>query len=218
MTEPGLHYKLPLIEDVVRRSNQLLNLETPNLQVIASNNDRLQVDAFLRYKIVDLLKFYQTLQTEESSESQLGYILNSAIRRVLADADLTQIVRDDRAKLMDRIRTEVNGETQRFGIETVDVRIRRADLPQQISEKVYDRMRSEARAPGGRVPRPRQGRPLRRSSPTPIARSRSCSATPSSRPTRSAAQGEAERNKIFADAYGKDTDFFAFFRADGCLR
>ena len=211
VTEPGLHYKLPLIEDVVRRSNQLLNLETPNLQVIASNNDRLQVDAFLRYKIVDLLKFYQTLQTEESSESQLGYILNSAIRRVLADADLTQIVRDDRAKLMDRIRTEVNGETQRFGIETVDVRIRRADLPQQISEKVYDRMRSERELQAAEYRA--RGREAAQKIVADADRQVAIllgNAQQTADTVRG--QGEAERNKIFADAYGKDTDFFAFFR------
>ena len=97
VTEPGLHFKIPLIENVITRSNQILNLESPNQEVLASDNTRIQVDAFLRYKITDLLKFYQSVQTVDRANGQLGYVLNSAIRRVLGEADLTQIVRDDRA-------------------------------------------------------------------------------------------------------------------------
>ena len=123
VTDPGLHFKIPLVENVITRSNQILNLESPNQEVLASDNTRIQVDAFLRYRIVDLLKFYQSVQTVDRANSQLGYVLNSAIRRVLGDADLSQIVRTDRQNLMNRIRGEVNTETERLGIDAIDVRI-----------------------------------------------------------------------------------------------
>ena len=211
VADPGLHFKLPFIENVVERSNQILNLETPDLGVIASDNTRLQVDAFLRYRIVDLLKFYQSLQTKERADNQLGALLNSAIRRVLGDADLSQIVRDDRAKLMERIRFDMNQETEKFGIDAVDVRIRRADLPQQISEQVYKRMNSERDLTAAQI----------------LAKGREAAQKIVADADRQVVvligdaqqkadtvrgEGEAQRNKIFADAYGKDQDFFAFFR------
>ena len=141
--DPGLHFKLPFVENVVTFPNLILDLESPNQEVLASDNTRIQVDAFLRYKITDPLRFYQTVQTVDYANNQLGYILNSAIRRVLGEADLTQIVSADRSALMGKISGQVNVETERLGIAAIDVRIRRADLPQQISEQVYKRMNSE---------------------------------------------------------------------------
>ena len=214
VTEPGLHFKMPLIEDVIVRSNQILNLESPNQEVLASDNTRIQVDAFLRYKIVDLLKFYQSVQTTDRANNQLGYVLNSAIRRVLGDADLSQIVRTDRQGLMNRIRGEVNTESERLGIDTLDVRIRRADLPEQISEQVYQRMNSE---------RNREAASYR-------AQGQQEAQTIHAEADRNAVvivgdaqqkadtlrgEGDAQRNKIFADAYGRDPDFFAFYRLMG---
>lgn len=211
VTEPGLHFKIPLIENVVTRSNQILNLESPNQEVLASDNTRIQVDAFLRYKIVDLLKFYQSVQTVDRANNQLGYVLNSAIRRVLGDADLMQIVRDDRAALMEKIRVEVNRETGHLGIDAIDVRIRRADLPQQISEQVYQRMNSERarEAAEYRAQGQEESQKIKAKADRDVVVLLG-NATQQSDQTRG--EGEAMRNKIFAEAYGKDPDFFAFYR------
>ena len=211
VTEPGLHFKIPLIENVVTRSNQILNLESPNQEVLASDNTRIQVDAFLRYKITDLLKFYQSVQTVDRANGQLGYILNSAIRRVLGEADLSQIVRDQRAALMEKIRVEVNGQTERLGIDAVDVRIRRADLPQQISEQVYQRMNSERarEAAEYRAKGNEESQTIKAKADRDVVVLLG-NAQQTADQTRG--EGEAERNKIFAEAYGKDPDFFAFYR------
>ena len=214
VSEPGLHFKIPAIENVVTRSNQILNLESPNQEVLASDNTRIQVDAFLRYKIVDLLKFYQSVQTVDRANSQLGYVLNSAIRRVLGEANLTQIVRDDRASLMEKIRVEVNNQSERLGINAVDVRIRRADLPQQISEQVYQRMNSERarEAAEYRAKGNEESQTIKAKADRDVVVLLG-NATQQADQTRG--EGEATRNKIFADAYGKDPDFFAFYRLMG---
>ena len=214
VTDPGLHFKIPLIENVISRSNQILNLESPNQEVLASDNTRIQVDAFLRYKIVDLLKFYQSVQTVDRANNQLGYILNSAIRRVLGDADLSQIVRTDRQNLMNHIRGEVNTETERLGIDAIDVRIRRADLPEQISEQVYQRMNSERNreAASYRAQGQQEAQTIRakadRDAVVLIGDAQQKADT-------LRGEGDAQRNKIFADAYGRDPDFFAFYRLMG---
>ena len=212
VTEPGLNFKVPLIEQVIDIDKRILNLESPNQEVLASDNTRIQVDAFLRYRIVDPLEFYQTVQTVRQADSQLGYIMNSAIRRVLGEADLTQIVRDDRSALMAKIRDQVNTEAQRLGINAVDVRIRRADLPRQISEQVFARMNSERareaaeyRAKGAQEKQTIEAKADRDVTVLIGDAQRQADQL--------RGEGEAIRNKIFADAYGKDADFFAFYRS-----
>ena len=211
-TEPGLHFKVPLIEQVIDIDKRILNLESPNQEVLASDNTRIQVDAFLRYRIVDPLEFYQTVQTVRQADSQLGYIMNSAIRRVLGEADLTQIVRDDRSALMAKIRDQVNNEAQRLGIDAVDVRIRRADLPRQISEQVFARMNSERareaaeyRAKGAQEKQTIEAKADR--DVTVLLGDAQQQAD------QVRGEGEAIRAKVFANAYGKDADFFAFYRS-----
>ncbi|HET6379147.1 MAG TPA: protease modulator HflC [Methylocella sp.] len=212
VTTPGLHFKYPFIENVVFLDNRILAVEAPKQEVLASDNNRLEVDSFLRYRIVDPLKFYQTVGSPERANSQLGFILNSAVRRVLGDADMTQIVRENRAELMVKIRDQVNQEGGRLGISAVDVRIRRADLPRQISEKVFSRMQSE---------RAREAAEYRAKG-SETAQTITATADRDVVVIRGNAQrqadqirgeGEAERNRIFAEAYGKDPDFFAFYRS-----
>ena len=143
ITTPGIHFKIPFIEKVVFLDNRILDLETSKQEVLASDNNRIDVDAFLRYKIVDPLRFYQSVGDTQRGEGQLINVLNSAVRRVLGEANLPQIVRDQRSQLMVRIREQVEQEASKFGVTIKDVRIRRADLPRQISEKVYSRMQTE---------------------------------------------------------------------------
>ena len=151
------------------------------------------------------------MQTVDRANSQIGYILNSAIRRVLGDADLTQIVRDDRAALMEKIRVEVNRETERLGIDTIDVRIRRADLPQQISEQVYQRMNSERarEAAEYRAQGQEESQKIKAKADRDVV---VLLGNAQQQADQTRGEGEATRNKIFADAYGKDPDFFAFYR------
>lgn len=212
VTTPGLHFKFPFIENVVYLDNRILVVEAPKQEVLASDNNRLEVDSFLRYRIIDPLKFYQTVGTPELANSQLGFILNSAVRRVLGEATQTQIVRDNRADLMAKIREQMNQEGGRLGISAVDVRIRHADLPRQISEQVFKRMQSERareaaeyRAKGAQQKLTIEAQADRQVVVLLGDARRQADQT--------RGEGDAERNRIFAEAYGKDADFFAFYRS-----
>ena len=211
VTTPGLHFKTPLLESVVYLDNRILDLETPQQEVLATDNQRILVDAFVRYHIVDPLKFYQTVGTVQRANNQLGSVLSSALRRVLGEATLPQIVRDQRAELMVKIRDLVNTEGGRLGVAVNDVRIRRADLPSQLSEKIYSRMQSERareaaeyRAQGAEKSQTIRANADREAV---VIRAEAQRQADTLRGT-----GEAERNRIFAEAFGKDPDFFAFYR------
>jgi modulator of FtsH protease HflC len=212
VSTPGLHYKLPFVENVVYLDNRILDIETPNQEVLASDNTRIQVDAFLRYRIVDPLRFYQSVGTIERGNNQLGYILNSAIRRVLGEADLTQIVTSNRQALMTRIRDQVNAESERLGVSAVDVRIRRADLPKQISEQVFSRMITERNreATEYRARGAEQAQKIRAKADRDIV---VLLGEAQQQADQARGQGDAMRNEIFAAAYGKDPNFFAFYRS-----
>ena len=212
VTEPGLHFKWPLIESVVFIDKRILDLETPQQEVLASDNQRLEVDAFVRYRIADALKFYQTVGSVGGADNQLGSVLNSAVRRVLGDADQTQIVRDQRLALTGKIRDQVDAEAKKFGLDIVDARIRRVDLPRQISEKVFDRMRTE------RAREAAEYRALGAQEAAQIKASAQRDATVIVAEAQQQAEtlrgdGDAERARIFADAFGQDADFFAFYRS-----
>jgi membrane protease subunit HflC len=212
VTEPGLHFKLPLIETVVYLDNRILDLESAKQEVLASDNQRLEVDAFVRYKIANALKFYQTVGSVAGADNQLASVLNSALRRVLGDANQTQIVRDERQALTAKIRDQVNREAERFGVAVVDARIRRVDLPRQISEKVFDRMRTE------RAREAAEYRALGQQDAQQIRSSAQRDATVIVAEAQQKADsmrgdGEAERNRIFAEAFNKDPDFFGFYRS-----
>jgi membrane protease subunit HflC len=209
---PGLHFKIPFIENVVLLDKRILDLEMPQQEVLASDNTRIEVDAFLRYKIVDPLKFYQSVGTIPRGEIQLGFILNSAVRRVLGDVDFTQIVSTEREKLMGDIRNEVNAQCSKLGVLAVDTRIRRADLPKQISEKVFSRMQSEwaREAALNRAQGTEQAQEIKAKADRDVV---VLLADAQQKADQIRGQGDASRNKIFAQAYGRDPDFFAFYRS-----
>src|ERR1700719_1610099 len=143
VTDPGLHLKSPLIDSVIYIDKRILDLESPAQELIASDQKRLVVDAFARYRIQDPLKFYQTVGSQEAANSRLATLLVSALRRVLGEASFIQVVRDERPQLTQRMREQLDHEAGAFGIAVVDVRIRRADLPEQNSQAVYQRMQTE---------------------------------------------------------------------------
>ena len=211
VTDAGLHFKKPLVESVVYLDNRILDLETPQQEVLASDNQRILVDAFVRYHIADPLKFYQTVGSVSRANNQLASVLNSALRRVLGEATLPQIVRDQRAQLMVKIRDLVNTEGTRLGVAVNDVRIRRADLPRELSEKIYSRMQSERarEAAEYRAQGSEQAQTIKAKADRDVVVIKA-EAQRQADTLRGA--GDAERNRIFAEAYGKDPGFFSFYR------
>src|SRR5262245_56560814 len=143
VSQPGLNFKAPFIDTVISIDKRILDLENPSQEVIASDQKRLVVDAFARYRVRDPLRFYQSVGSVEGANSRLSPFLNSALRRVLGEATLTHVVRDQREELVAHGRSQLDREAQQFGIQVVDVRIRRADLPEQNSQAVYKRMQTE---------------------------------------------------------------------------
>ncbi len=212
ITDPGLHFKIPFIENVVFLDNRILSAESPNLEVLASDNQRLEVDSFVRYKIVDPLRFYQTVGGILGANNQLASVLNSAVRRVLSEANQQQIVRDERAALIVKIREQANLEAHKFGVEIVDARIRRVDLPQQISEKVFGRMQTERarEAAEYRAQGSEQAQKITAKADRDVI---VLKAEAQRQADQIKGEGDAERNRIFAEAFGKDPDFFAFYRS-----
>ncbi|QIO32208.1 protease modulator HflC [Bradyrhizobium sp. 1(2017)] len=211
ITDPGLHFKAPW-NSVINIDKRILDLENPSQEAIASDQKRLVVDAFARYRIKNALRFYQSVGSIQAANLQLTTLLNAALRRVLGEVTFINVVRDDREKLMLRIRDQLDREADGYGIEVVDVRIRRADLPEQNSQAVYLRMKTERereaaefRAQGGQKAQEIKSRADREA--TVIV----AEANSQAEQTRGA--GDAERNRLFAEAYSKDTDFFAFFRS-----
>ncbi len=211
-TEPGLHFKWPLIDNVVLIDKRILDLENPAQEVIASDQKRLVVDAFARYRIQNALQFYQAVGSIEGANSRLSTLLNSGLRRVLGETTFTHVVRDERAQLMARIREQLDREAKPFGIEVVDVRIRRADLPEQNSQAVYQRMQTERQREAAefRAMGSQRGQEIRSRADRDVT---VMIAEATSRAEQIRGEGDSERNRIFADAFNKDRDFFAFYRA-----
>tara|TARA_B100000579_G_scaffold110962_1_gene88627 strand:- start:95 stop:967 length:873 start_codon:yes stop_codon:yes gene_type:complete len=212
IVEPGLQVKIPFIQNVVFLDRRILNLDAPPEEVIASDQKRLIVDAYARFKIVDPLKFYISVGDERVARSRLSTIINSRIRSVLGKQSLATLLSEDRTKQMAIIQEGVNTEAENFGIEIIDVRIKRADLPQANSEAIYKRMQTE---------REREAKEFR-------AKGAEMAVTITSTADKEVTvllanakkeseimkgEGDGQRNRIFANAFGKDPEFFAFYRA-----
>ena len=210
-TEPGLHFKVPFTDAVIPVDKRILDLENPSQEVIASDQKRLVVDAFARYRIKDALKFYQSVGSIQAANIQLTTLLNASLRRVLGEVTFIQVVRDEREALMGRIRDQLDHEADGYGIEVVDVRIRRADLPEQNSQAVYERMKTERQREAAefRAQGAQKAQEIRANADREAQVIR---AEARSKAEQIRGEGDAERNRLFAEAYGKDPDFFAFYR------
>ena len=210
--KPGLNFKIPFIQNVVYLDKRILNLDTPPEEVIASDQKRLIVDAFARFQIVDPLKFYISVGDERVARSRLSTIINSRIRNTLGQEELQTLLSKDRSKQMELIKEGVNNEAQNFGISIVDVRIKRADLPQANSDAIYRRMQTE---------REREAKEFR-------AQGAEMAVTITSTADKEVTviladaqkqseimkgEGDGERNKIFAEAFGQVPEFFSFYRS-----
>lgn len=210
--DPGLKFKIPFVQDVLLMDKRILALQGPTEEVIAADQKRLLVDSFARFKIVDPLKFYQTVATELGARSRLGSLLNSALRRVLGNQDFQAVLSGERSQLMARIRDILQAEAKNFGIEVVDVRIRRTDLPEANSQAIYRRMQTERereakenRAEGAEI-----GTRIRADAD----RQRTillAEAHKTSEILRG--QGDGERTRILAEATSQDPAFYAFYRS-----
>jgi len=212
ITKAGLNFKLPFIQNVVYLDKRILNLDNEPEEVIAADQKRLIVDAFARFKIVDPLKFYISVGNERVARSRLSTIINSRIRGVLGTQELATLLSTDRARQMQIIQSQVNEEAKNFGIQIVDVRIKRADLPPANSEAIYKRMQTE---------REREAKEFRAQGAEIAQKIRSTAdkdvtvllAEANKKSEIMKGEGDGLRNKIFADAFGKDPQFFGFYRA-----
>jgi len=212
VTQAGLQVKIPFIQNVVFLDRRILSLDPQPEEVIASDQKRLIVDAYARFKIIDPLKFYISVGDERVARSRLATIINSRIRSVLGKQSLATLLSEERSGQMAIIQEGVNVEAEKFGITIIDVRIKRADLPQANSEAIYKRMQTE---------REREAKEFR-------ARGAEMAVTITSTADRKVTvilanaqkqseimkgEGDGIRNKIFADAFGQDPEFFSFYRA-----
>jgi membrane protease subunit HflC len=210
--EPGLKFKIPFIQDVRIIDKRILDLDVPAEEVIASDQKRLVVDAFARFKIIDPLRFYVTVNNEETARARLRSLVNASLRRVLGSVEFSAVLSEQRADLMLQIRDAVNSEGQTFGINVVDVRIRRADLPQENSQAIYKRMQTE-REQEAREFRARgaeEGQRIRANA----ERQRTVLLSEARKQSEILrGEGDAQATKIYADAYDKDPEFFEFYRS-----
>ncbi len=212
ISKAGLNFKLPFIQNVVYLDKRILNLDNPPEEVIAADQKRLIVDAIARFKITDPLKFYISVGNERVARSRLSTIINSRIRGVLGRQELATLLSTDRTKQMAIIQNDVNEEAKNFGIEIVDVRIKRADLPPANSDAIYKRMQTE---------RQREAKEFRAQGAEIAEKIRSTAdkdvtvllANANKKSEIMKGEGDGRRNKIFADAFGRDPQFFSFYRA-----
>ena len=212
ISEPGLQYKIPFIQNVEFFDKRILDIDTASQEVIASDKKRLVVDAFARYKIVDPLLFFQSVRDERIASSRIGAVLEASLRRVLGGATFATVVRDKREELMKTILAQVNQEAIPFGVNIVDVRIKRVDLPEANMQAIYRRMQTERQREAAEWRAEGEGasRRIRATADREVTVIKA-EATGESERIRGA--GDGERNRIFAEAFGQDADFFAFYRS-----
>jgi len=212
ITSAGLNFKIPFIQNVVFIDNRILDIDAPAAEVIASDQKRLIVDAYVKFRIVNVLEFYKAFGNENVARSRVSAIVNSRIRGVLGEQPLSAVLSDDRSKLMRQITSLVEAEVNNYGIEIVDVRIKRADLPEANSQAIYRRMQTE---------REREAKEFRAQGAEIAQRIRSTAdkevtiirAQAEKQSNIVRGQGDGIANKVFAEAFGKDPEFFAFYRA-----
>jgi membrane protease subunit HflC len=212
VTDEGLHTKIPWMQTIQVIDRRLLSLEAPAEEVITEDKKRIVVDAFARWRIVDPLRFYQTLLDETGAQLRLDPFLSSDLRRVLGSQTFATLLSSARTDLMHDIRDDMNQETGRFGVAVVDVRIRHADLPPQNSEAIFQRMQQERkreanefRAEGSEIKQRIEARAEREVTVLTAEANREAQIL--------RGEGEAEQTRILGDAFGQDADFFAFYRS-----
>jgi membrane protease subunit HflC len=210
--DPGLHYKVPFIQNVEYFDKRILDIDTASQEVIASDQKRLVVDAFARYRITDPLMFFQSVRDESIANSRIGAILEASLRRVLGSASFQSVVRDRREELMRTILSQVNQEASGFGVQIVDVRIKRVDLPEANMQAIYRRMQTERQRQAAEFRAEGEGA-ARRIRATADRQVTVIKADATGESERTRGDGDAERNRIYAAAFNQDPEFFGFYRS-----
>ena len=211
VTKPGLQFKIPFIQDAIFLDSRLLNLDPQPEEMILSDQKRIIVDSFARYNIVDPLKFYQTVRNETTFSDRFGRIINASVRGVIAQYSLTSLLSEERNKIMNEIERAVKVNEESFGVRIVDIRIGRTDLTEQVSNNVYQRMRSEREKEANLLRA--EGEELSKEIVASADRQQTVILAEAQR-TSSILKGEgdASKNRILGDAYGRDQEFFDFLR------
>ena len=211
VTKPGLQFKIPFIQDAVFLDSRLLNLDPQPEEMILSDQKRIIVDSFARYNIVDPLKFYQTVRNETTFSDRFGRIINAAVRGVIAKYSLTSLLSNQRIQIMAEIEEQIKINEDSYGVKIVDIRIGRTDLTEQVSNNVYQRMRSEREKEANLLRA--EGEELSKEIVASADRQQTVIIAEAER-TSSILRGEgdANKNKILADAYSLDEEFFDFLR------
>jgi modulator of FtsH protease HflC len=210
--DPGLHAKLPLVQNVITFDRRLLSVELPGEEVILGDQRRVIVDTFTVFRITDPLRFYQAIgPIPDNIRGRLNSVVTGSLRRVMGNNKLLDVLSADRERIMASIRTQVNAEMQNFGVAVVDVRIRRADLPQENTQAILTRMQSErqriaaqARAEGAEASQ-RIKAEAERDRTVIVAEARATA-------DNLRGEGEAEATAIYAKAFGQDPAFFSIWR------
>jgi membrane protease subunit HflC len=212
ITDPGLYIKAPFIDVVLPVEKRVLDLDIPAQTVLSSDRQNLEVDAFARYRINDALRFYQAVNNVQNANARLQSFVNAAMRNTLANASFPEIIRTSRVELMQRIAETVNRQASDLGMEVIDVRLTRVDLPPANSEAVFRRMQTERQREAAdlRAQGAQRAQAIRARADRDVVVILA-EATRTSEELRGA--GDADRNRILADAYGRDQDFFAFYRS-----
>lgn len=209
--EPGLYFKRPFIQNIVEYDKRVLDFEPPPEEVIVSDQKRLVVDSYTRYRIDDPLLFYQSVSSEAGVRARLSAIVTGSLRRVLGNITLSDILSEKRASIMRQIRDEVAGEAKAFGVVVVDVRLRRADLPEENSQAIYARMQSERQQQAAQYRA--EGAEAAQNVRANAERERTVILADAQRDAQKfRGEGDALSIKIYADAFGQDQQFFAFYR------
>lgn len=212
ISEPGLHFKIPFVQNVVYFDKKLLEVDVPSREILIAGKKRIIIDAFARYKITEPLKFYQNIGSRLQFDSRLFDFVNASFREVLSGASLDDIVKDKRKELMSEVTKIVKEKVQPFGVDVVDVRLKRADLPQQLEQNVYTRMKRERQQEAAtyRAEGEEESIKIRAEADRTVIELKA-EATKKSEIIRG--EGDAERNSVFAEAFNRDPKFFAFYRS-----
>ena len=211
ITEPGLKFKIPFIQDAVFLDRRMLNLDPQPEEMILSDQKRIIVDSFARYRIIDPLKFFQTVRNEATFSDRFGRILNAAVRGVIAQYPLTSLLSEERSDIMSSIQSQVKPNESSYGVEIIDIRIGRTDLTEQVSNNVFQRMRSEREKEANLLRA--EGEELSKEIRATAERQKTVLLADAERISSILrGEGDAEKNRILGNAYGLDKDFFDFLR------
>lgn len=212
VTEPGLNFKVPFVENVEFFDKRILDIDLPSKEVIAADQKRLVVDAFARYRIADPLLFFQSVTNEVGARSRLDSLMDSAMRSILGGSTFFEVVKEKRDQLMKAIAGRVDHEAANFGMKIVDVRLKRVDLPEANSQAIYERMNTERQREAAEIRA--QGKEAAKRIRANADRQVTITIAEANRDAeRIRGEGDGERNSIYAEAFSRDTDFFAFYRS-----